>query len=787
MTTTDSLWDGSVKARVLIVGSQGDPFEQASTALDQAGFEISAATSGADALRLVADDMPDIMVVAGALASEMPGIELVSRLRSGPWHSLPLVVVGSHGPDHGAVEALAAGADDYLPATFSAPELVARVQAKLSRPPAPPRLLRATRAAVAEDRLMDDAEREMRRAVTSRRSGVLIAVQLAEMPILRRRLGVQAEHEVAATFAELFSLDALPLEEHCVRRTGSGFLLMLPETGEAAAVQRLRRLSERVALTVLDIGGEQVRVTPVIGYASFGAAGSADELRADAVMAMEEAGRHLDLVPVAFTPSLAAAHPAPSTGVAARIGRLWNRLRAPLEVTFTFGLALIVPFTVYLAAGQIGIDLTVLTYPLVVAALVGTAAVLWLEGFVALRPAIPADEPARPYPPATALIAAYLPNEAATIIDTLSTFLRQDYPGELQILLAYNAPQHLPVEDRLIEMAAAHPRLELLRVETSTSKAQNINAALAYVTGEFVGIFDADHHPEPGSFARAWRWLAQDYDVVQGHCVVRNGEASWVSRLVAVEFETIYAVSHPGRARLHGFGIFGGSNGYWRFDALRRIRMHGSMLTEDIDSSMRGLLDGLHIVSDPGLTSTELATTTIGALWNQRMRWAQGWAQNAQRHLRPMLRSDELTRRQKVGASFLLGWTQVAPWITVQVLPILAFAAWRQGGIGHVALLVPLFVALTVFTLSSGLAQTLFAYRLGNRSIRRHRAWFFVYALNAALWYGEFKNMIVRVSQLKEFVGDRQWKVTPRMATPADQPARGFLSEDRPALDTKVA
>ena len=768
--TEDSVRLGT---RVLVVGADGSPAENAALALAGAGFDTSATSSGSDALRLVADDAPDVMVVDGALDDGIAGIELVARLRSGPWHHLPLIVVGAPRPGAGAVEALAAGADDYVPASFSAPELVARVRAKISRPPVPARLRRSSRTAVSEDRLMEDADREMRRADGSKRPGVLVAVHLAEMTILRRRLGAQAEHEVAATFADLFSLDALPLEEHSVR-AGSGFLLLLPETSEAQAAERLRRLSERVAQTVLNIGGEQVRVTPVVGYASFASARSADELERHAVMAMEEADFHLDLRPVPFTAALAAAQPRPAGGIVARVRPIWDVLRAPLQVAFTLGLALSLPFTLYVLAWQLGFDLTTVSYPLVVAALVATAAVLWIESFSAVRPASPPTEPATPYPSATAIIAAYLPNEAATIVDTISTFLRQQYPGELQVLLAYNTPQHLPVEDSLAELASLHPQLDLLRVDASTSKAQNINAALAYVKGEFVGIFDADHHPEPGSFARAWRWLAEGHDIVQGHCVVRNGEASWISRLVAVEFETIYAVSHPGRARLHGFGIFGGSNGYWRFDALRRIRMHRSMLTEDIDSSMRSLLEGLQIVSDPGLVSTELAPTTLRALWNQRMRWAQGWAQTSHRHLRPLLHSERTDVRQKVGVSFLLGWTQVAPWVTVQVLPILAFTAWSRGGFGHVPWLIPLFAALTVFTVSVGLAQTVFAHRLGHRSLgQRHRRWFVLYAMNAAVWYGELKNMIVRVSQLKEFVGDRQWRVTPRTMEVGPDPARG--------------
>lgn len=74
--------------------------------------------------------------------------------------------------------------------------------------------------------------------------------------------------------------------------------------------------------------------------------------------------------------------------------------------------------------------------------------------------------------------------------------------------------------------------------------------------------------------------------------VIRDAGSSWAAKLVAVEFEAIYAVSHPGWTRLYGFGIFGGSNGFWRTDVLARSRMHGTMLTEDIDSTLRALPEG---------------------------------------------------------------------------------------------------------------------------------------------------------------------------------------------------
>jgi cellulose synthase/poly-beta-1,6-N-acetylglucosamine synthase-like glycosyltransferase len=401
------------------------------------------------------------------------------------------------------------------------------------------------------------------------------------------------------------------------------------------------------------------------------------------------------------------------------------------------------------------------------AALLLTAGTIWLEGFYALDPQRPPDEPGAPYPSATAVIAAYLPNEAATIRSTVEAFQRLDYPGPLQILVAYNTPEPMAVEDDLREMARADPRILPLEVPNSTSKAQNVNAAMSHVTGDFVGMFDADHHPEPGAFRRAWRWLSNGYDVVQGHCVIRNGDASLVARTVAVEFESIYAVSHPGRAALHGFGLFGGSNGYWRTSLLAETRMHGNMLTEDIDSTLRVLASGAKIASDPALVSYELAPTNARALWKQRARWAQGWFQVSRKHLRLTFRSPHLGIRQKGGLAFLLGWREIYPWLSLQMFPVLAYTAYRDGGITQLNWLAPALILATLFTLAVGPAQTLFAWRLAVPEVREHRAWFWSHLLVSTLVYTEWKNVIARIAQIKELVGESQWNVTPRDPEPA--------------------
>jgi cellulose synthase/poly-beta-1,6-N-acetylglucosamine synthase-like glycosyltransferase len=281
--------------------------------------------------------------------------------------------------------------------------------------------------------------------------------------------------------------------------------------------------------------------------------------------------------------------------------------------------------------------------------------------------------------------------------------------------------------------------------------------------GEFVGVFDADHQPDPDSFKRAWRWLASGYSVVQGHCLIRNGDATWVTRMVAVEFEGMYSVSHPGRERLHGFGIFGGSNGYWKTELLREIRFHGSMLTEDIDSSMRVVEAGYRIQSDPWLISRELAPAQLKALWNQRLRWAQGWFQVSRKHVPLALRSPHLTLRQKLGMMHLLAWREIFPWIALQMFPIIAF--WiATRGVERIDWFVPLFVMTTLFTLGTGPGQSIFIKRCAVPDIRDRRGWVAWYAVVAFCFYTEFKNLVARIAQVKEFMNERAWKVTPRAA-----------------------
>lgn len=442
-----------------------------------------------------------------------------------------------------------------------------------------------------------------------------------------------------------------------------------------------------------------------------------------------------------------------------------RRPQTLLQYLVVLSLTFLMPLGAMLIGHRYGVPVAGVTFTVVITVLVISALLQWSETILGLA-SRPHPPPARGRrPPASAIIAAYLPNEADTILATLRAFLTHHYDGGLQVILAYNTPHRLPVEDALEALAEREPRLQLVRVADSTSKAQNVNAALAVVTGEFVGVFDADHHPDPGAFRRASRWFQTDVDVVQGHCVVRNGDASAIARTVAVEFEQIYAVSHRGRQVLHGFGVFGGSNGYWRTDLIRTIRMMPSMLTEDIDSSIRANRAGARIVNDPRLVSRELAPVTISALWRQRMRWAQGWAQVTAAHAAVVLHGDELTPRQRAGMFFHLVWREAYPMISALMWPVLAFYLWRDGAIGFAN---PALLMLTVFTLASTPLQVLLVHSVADRKIADRRSWWVWYLVIGSLAYQEFRNTIARIALVKLAMGERNWVVTPRAEVPRE-------------------
>ncbi|MFK7918228.1 MAG: glycosyltransferase [Ilumatobacter sp.] len=610
------------------------------------------------------------------------------------------------------------------------------------------------------DGFADAAAAEFDRRQRGGRNCAVASISLFEVPAVRHRLGSRFVFDLISEVIEL------------VRPVlAASDLMHMSEDGEISILARDNRVSDaadrfdRVCAVLssrrFETAGRRVLLTPSAGYSTLDDGDDVAQVLRRAAVAREVAATHLDLRPQRWEAfmSLDSSSLVEEPKIAGATGpSLRERLRTPFQVALTYVIGLVIPFLAYWALDAFVIDVTGGVYLLVVACLVLTGLMIVIEAQHAVKQRQPPD-PATPYPLATAIVCAYLPNEAATILDTVDAFLDNGYEGGLQIIIAYNTPEELPVEHHLHALADKHEMLDVIRVTGSNSKAQNVNAVLGLARGEFTAMFDADHEPRPGSFERAWKWLSNGYDVVQGHCLTRNGDATKLARMVAVEFESIYAVAHPGRARLHQFGIFGGSNGYWRTELLHETRMRGSMLTEDIDSALRVIERGFKIRSDRDIVSEELGTTTFHQVWNQRLRWSQGWFQVTKQHTTRSWRTTKIPLRQKVGMSYLLAWREFYPWLSLQMFPLILYWLFRGDTLDWTH---PLWLGSTLFVLQIGPVQTMYAYRLADPSIKQHKSWFVAFFFFSTFFYTEYKNVIARVAHIKEFMGERSWRVTPR-------------------------
>lgn len=128
--------------KVLIVDDEPQILRALRVTLQAREYEVVTAAGGAQALRLVAAEHPDLVLLDLGLP-DLDGVEVIRRLRT--WTQVPIVILSGRMHSSDKVEALDAGADDYVTKPFSIDELLARVRAvarrvPASEPPAPVRI-----------------------------------------------------------------------------------------------------------------------------------------------------------------------------------------------------------------------------------------------------------------------------------------------------------------------------------------------------------------------------------------------------------------------------------------------------------------------------------------------------------------------------------------------------------------------------------------------------------------------------------------------------------------------
>jgi two-component system KDP operon response regulator KdpE len=126
--------------RVLVVDDEPQILRALRINLRARQYDVATAASGAQALDEAAAHPPDLVILDLGLP-DMDGVDVIGGLRG--WTAVPIIVLSGRADSTDKVEALDAGADDYVTKPFGMDELLARMRAAVRRTPAaeaPPRV-----------------------------------------------------------------------------------------------------------------------------------------------------------------------------------------------------------------------------------------------------------------------------------------------------------------------------------------------------------------------------------------------------------------------------------------------------------------------------------------------------------------------------------------------------------------------------------------------------------------------------------------------------------------------
>jgi two-component system, OmpR family, KDP operon response regulator KdpE len=118
------------RSRILVVDDETQITRVLKTALSSQGYEVKTAMDGESGFNAAVDWLPDLVITDLAMPG-MSGVELCRAVRDRS--QVPIIVLSVRGEEKTKVEALDAGADDYVTKPFNVNELLARVRANLRR------------------------------------------------------------------------------------------------------------------------------------------------------------------------------------------------------------------------------------------------------------------------------------------------------------------------------------------------------------------------------------------------------------------------------------------------------------------------------------------------------------------------------------------------------------------------------------------------------------------------------------------------------------------------------
>lgn len=234
------------------------------------------------------------------------------------------------------------------------------------------------------------------------------------------------------------------------------------------------------------------------------------------------------------------------------------------------------------------------------------------------------------YPTVTVLVPAH--NEAIVIKKTVEYVLRLNYPAhKLQVIvIADNCTDATASEVRSLKANPlfADRNFEVIERQGKGGKSGALNHALAFATGDWICIFDADAAPERNTLAFLMQKALENpdkYGAVFGRNKARNRAQNFLSRSINLELVTAHRVYHTGMWQLFKLGTIPGTNYIIKSELIRDIGgWDEAAITEDIAVSFEVMTRGQLIALAPRAEAYQQEPEKLSVYMRQRERWAKG-------------------------------------------------------------------------------------------------------------------------------------------------------------------
>ena len=188
-------------------------------------------------------------------------------------------------------------------------------------------------------------------------------------------------------------------------------------------------------------------------------------------------------------------------------------------------------------------------------------------------------------------VVAALYRETAAVEGLMRALDRLDYPKEkLQAILAVE-PDDEATLDALKQCKPGAFEIVFSPKGEPRTKPKALNAALPFVRGRFLAVYDAEDRPDTDQLRLAYESFAANdprLACIQARLTIDNTSDSWLTRMFTAEYAGLFDVLLPGLARWRTPLPLGGSSNHFRTDVLREVGAWDPFnVTEDADLGMR--------------------------------------------------------------------------------------------------------------------------------------------------------------------------------------------------------